>query len=622
MGRILRLPRQAEAEDLSGALRERVRGVDPTTTLWPGCGQLFLFNSMSHSSSNWLSHLWWTLVNPVMYTFKYPRRDYKAPRSPRDSLSTLTATASELNSHTDMTSYTFPLATLPRELIVRILGYLPYNDLLRCMEVCKSLCDMSHSVELRYKVELAAAGMEDGSSSALSTADRLRRLEEHQVAWRDLRWKSETVVPMLRGGVWELYGGVLAQSRGRETLVFRQIPSEIRGIEEKVWENEIGFRIRDFGMDPAQDLLVVIESPNGNGIHRIHLLTVSAAKPHPQACRPAVISHSPNGANFSFAIQVSGEHIGVLFIGSTHDSESELLIWNWHTGMLEMALHGRELASFSFLTNQHVLVGFVQAVFLDHPQDPPSLRVYDFENCAKEPVHILDAGYEYALDFPPMQPDGAVLAAAIRSDPSPIWKPSEDLSVPFYTARNDRLFVITCWVAEGHHITTLILYIPSSTVLKYLSIPEKTEENHHFPWDAWGPSGTRMRMAPAGHSMVWVCYVYGQCFVAPYRERTQALTTPRGPKMVQLFNFNQLAVQRAWSRGEQELENTEIITGPSTVQLSVFTQPIQTSLPYLWKKVCVPYHADRTFDAVMLAEDAIITVTSDPDCREYRILSF
>lgn len=67
---------------------------------------------------------------------------------------------------------------------------------------------------------------------------------------------------MSRGQVWELYGNVLAQARGPRSLAFVQLPSEIRGIVEKEWViPDVGFKIRDFGMDPAQDLLVLIEFP-------------------------------------------------------------------------------------------------------------------------------------------------------------------------------------------------------------------------------------------------------------------------------------------------------------------------------------------------------------------------
>lgn len=128
---------------------------------------------------------------------------------------------------------------------------------------------ISTSVECQYNLELAVAGMEDGPHGALLRSDRLQRLREHQTAWRSLRWKSEKTLPMLDGGVWELYGGVLARARGRDTLVFTRLPAEIRGISERQWElTPDGMHaIRDFAMEPAYGLLVMIEETD-TYVHR------------------------------------------------------------------------------------------------------------------------------------------------------------------------------------------------------------------------------------------------------------------------------------------------------------------------------------------------------------------
>lgn len=113
---------------------------------------------------------------------------------------------------------------------------------------------------LQYTVALATAGQQDGSSSRLSTAVRSQMLADHQDAWRKLEWSEHTSVPMKPGGVWELYGGVFAESSmDRETLFFRQLPSRLRGIETREWHVDVGFHIRDFGMDPSQDLLVALQ---------------------------------------------------------------------------------------------------------------------------------------------------------------------------------------------------------------------------------------------------------------------------------------------------------------------------------------------------------------------------
>lgn len=66
---------------------------------------------------------------------------------------------------------------------------------------------------------------------------------------------------------WEFLGGVLGLSAGSR-LRFIQVPSKLRSIEEKRWTIEdIGFKVKDFGMDPAQDLLVVLEIVHVGCVH-------------------------------------------------------------------------------------------------------------------------------------------------------------------------------------------------------------------------------------------------------------------------------------------------------------------------------------------------------------------
>lgn len=60
-----------------------------------------------------------------------------------------------------------------------------------------------------------------------------------------------------------MYGGVLAQSDEEGGISFFRLPSDLRSIEEKQWSLGPSFPclVRDFGMDPSQDLLILIENP-------------------------------------------------------------------------------------------------------------------------------------------------------------------------------------------------------------------------------------------------------------------------------------------------------------------------------------------------------------------------
>jgi len=116
---------------------------------------------------------------------------------------------------------------------------------------------------LQLIVELHAAGLEKGPSNPeVRPADQLDALKKREAAWDQLKWAKEGRVPMLNGGLWELYGGVLAQSDGRDNITFRRLPSIYRSIEETAWTvGGFGHPVRDFGIDPAQDQHVLVESP-------------------------------------------------------------------------------------------------------------------------------------------------------------------------------------------------------------------------------------------------------------------------------------------------------------------------------------------------------------------------
>lgn len=168
--------------------------------------------------------------------------------------------------------------------------------------------------------------------------------------------------------VWELFGGVLAlglvegnQVRG---LSFTQLPSAVgsRFREERTWvHSELEVDIRDFGMDPSQDLLVLISvALHGSVIchhpcvsltshihraighpemeFRLHLRSLSTGKNHPYAtdgvlsCRPEVYNMESG-----FVIQVMGDYVGVLFHPPLRPGfvfRDQLFIWNWKTGKL------------------------------------------------------------------------------------------------------------------------------------------------------------------------------------------------------------------------------------------------------------------------------------------------
>ena len=116
--------------------------------------------------------------------------------------------------------------------------------------------------------------MEDGPPSGMVPHERFQCLQEHQTAWSKLQFSLSTTVKMEKGSVWELYGNVLAQGKGKRSLVFYQIPSPIRGIESKTWTVQVDEAIRDFAMDPTEELLIIVERSSAKCVQCTHDLAL------------------------------------------------------------------------------------------------------------------------------------------------------------------------------------------------------------------------------------------------------------------------------------------------------------------------------------------------------------
>jgi len=115
---------------------------------------------------------------------------------------------------------------------------------------------------MQYIIELCSTH-EDGSKR-LDPTHKLQLLREQKVAWQNLDWTSKCSVPKRGGNTWELFGNVLAQSNEEGDISFVQLPSGLRNIKKKEWtvnRSEWAFKVRDFVMDPSQDLLVIVKAP-------------------------------------------------------------------------------------------------------------------------------------------------------------------------------------------------------------------------------------------------------------------------------------------------------------------------------------------------------------------------
>ncbi|KAL4069738.1 hypothetical protein V8B97DRAFT_1872356 [Scleroderma yunnanense] len=514
---------------------------------------------------------------------------------------------------------------LPMELMIRILSMMDYRTLVTCQQVCRLFDTLiTTNSPLQYALELAAAGKEDNPHSSLDYSGKLDTLRKHQAAWRTLQWTDIKDIRMLRGNLWELYGGVLAQSDINDTICFRRLPSRIRGIEERVWSvTTSDLDLCDFTLDPAQDLLILITRPklrpqssSENMEIAIHIRSLTTGNRHPLAPDPPVLRHIVDvpALDLSFLVQVCVDRVAVHFM-RPEAVPSELVVWNWKTGKLELNVYSFDIRAVSFISEHYLLIGsFGEAG--EHATET-CLYVLDLRICDSELVAFEDVNYRCAFRCPPCHPWVAPLALQIRADPTSPWTPPASSQVPFFVGQDLRLFIITMYMAIRNEVVQYDLFVLSSALLCLVDELDPDDGRHIFLWKDWGPRNTRLMESPR-HSSVWVCFVCGAKF-ASLATRDNLMNG--APPTLEIWDFTPLSIRR-----ERPLEEgTEIewhdcdstpIRGP------VFLWNIQTSLPYrvVRRALPEPQLGDSVFIHALCSEDNLILV--DARDRNFRVLTF
>lgn len=153
----------------------------------------------------------------------------------------------------------------PDEILLSIFLLLPdAQTMLGCRLLnkrCRECIDSS--TRLQYEIRLDAWGYEDvgpSNSDGVSVAERMKRLEEHIIAWSTLDW-HETSIVLPKPGVRHISQGVwvAVPLSLRNTLMCIDLPSRLWGRPCATRNLSFSFPIRDFVVDPSQDLLILLE---------------------------------------------------------------------------------------------------------------------------------------------------------------------------------------------------------------------------------------------------------------------------------------------------------------------------------------------------------------------------
>ncbi|KAF8493317.1 hypothetical protein JB92DRAFT_2999971 [Gautieria morchelliformis] len=491
---------------------------------------------------------------------------------------------------------------LPNDVLIRVFKELDAYDLRRCSLTCRVFHEtIRDTLLLQYRLELSVAGLEDGSTDCrLSIPERLAQLKTFEQAWAKLYFRQRLTVNVARGYVWKLRGDVLA-TQLMSRLLFIQLPSAVRGTPVHTWESHIEVHIRQFAIDPAQDLAVVVAWPPTYREHwhtfLIHLRTMSTGVCHPCATDP-VLSCVPTflDTQYDISIQIMGEFLAVLYHTPAGHLRDLLFIWDWKTGQLLIFLEasslGADILSFSFLSLRH----FVIARCIPEPDGcyQPQLVVYDF--IAARPQGSMEPWLVRIYQLPRVAQYTLTRSFTLTSEPSSELPTSSGNS--FYHTSCSRL--LTVIMRFTMHFTYVEDFVPDSQYMLFVhasSLLEEVDarlnaEQLTVPWDSWGPLKTRIlpiRTYDVEDSRPYF-HVYGTRYV---RQEVVDDVHWRVRNRLRMLDFNPLALRRALSSNDPPFSPSEDESGAFSTTIvkdsqptmiheyeSGFTQRLSTALPY------------------------------------------
>ncbi|KAI0068303.1 hypothetical protein BV25DRAFT_1793722 [Artomyces pyxidatus] len=483
------------------------------------------------------------------------------------------------------------LFRLPAELISNILEYLDCKSLLAWREVCRGFkASVDTSSLLRYQIALYASGMQDGPPGPIAVADRLAKLEAYDEAWRNLEWKAHAESALPSTSLWELYGGIWARSKGRKTLVFRQLPSRTRGVEERQWEVATDVVLRDFGLDSCQDLLVLVEKlQSGTNLCSVHLRTLSSGARHPLAPKSGILEYErpiedTARTDWSYSIRVSGDYVGILFLNDPA-ALCELFVWEWKTGVLRLKIVEPQMRSFTFLEVFYVLVGAIES---NTGPGFPSLFAYDLHELSTQGLGIEDTPSVCSFQLPLAAPNRPAWELLMSCDPAPNWFPNPELGTPFYTGEDDRLIVLNLQFLVAPVIRSHTIVIHSRVLSTVIATLRRDGGEKVIPWEAW-QHGCQL-LPEHGHWSTWSCSTFGMRYVCPKPIQRG------GVRMVRVRDFHPTRVNRAEEAARDEA--------------GIYGLPqFQHVLPSVIKEVPLPDQLQNSARLqLMISEDNIVAL--------------
>ncbi|KAI0059030.1 hypothetical protein BV25DRAFT_1829332 [Artomyces pyxidatus] len=507
---------------------------------------------------------------------------------------------------------------VPLELIVCVLGFLDAKSLSRCAQTCRGLHAVVRDTKaLQYIGNLAIFGLHDGNPDLYPLHQRKSMLSRHSTAWKQLAWThhDRMTVPLRGASACDLYGDLLAYSTGERAIQFIRMPSILRQVQGVQWEHQYEFEPFDFAVDPSCDLIILVEALGLNeyfrDAYRIHLRCLGSGEPHPLAAVSEEMTHHELSFDLiedevGMDIQIHGDYFGILF--DDEDAGSEIVVWNWKTGNLELKFTQSWVQSFAFLDETHILVAVT--VSPTASWTGPSVRVYQLTGASLRDIND-ESTLCTTLALPLTYANPSDCQLIIHSRPQPRHQPVRG---PFSIADSEDRLVIIQYMLDRYddEERKVFTFVTRAKLISSLLPMDASCERWGaiLPWDHWRHHTRLLGDTPPPR---WMHHTHGMRYIFP------APLEFDGVVMACILDFHPIRIWTAIESPERDsvMLPESAFAPESLMKFKERWYPRGASngqLPYRETLVALPEALQTEGDvALMLSSDTIIAIQEAPD---------
>ncbi|KAI0641772.1 hypothetical protein C8Q79DRAFT_989317 [Trametes meyenii] len=380
-----------------------------------------------------------------------------------------------------------PFLSLSTDIVIEVLEHTDGRTIAICKRVCRVFRRfIEESPCLDYKIELAAASLVDHpppGGHTIPVSERVERVRRYREAWTYL-YPSDpiTLLQGVKTTRWHFHpSGLFVFVTLSGDLSFVRLPSPLDPFTESRWtvplQGRLPYRLSEFAVDPAQDLLVVLSCVSDlefdmewfewKSHFRISLLRLDGSR-HPLGS-PAPVELGC----ITMGLEVSVHH-DIILVHETR-KPSRIWLWNWKIGTW-LCKTSFCPGHVSFLGDSHLL-----AVTSQH------VSVYGF-------------GGDYTLTDMNGEPDICCILRAdilnkfiksVLSVNQPLRGPQSsfcrfDPQQAVYVIHLDVLS------AQNESPEVSRLCVARTTILKWVRLVETGEHDWKFSWEEWKEQTTRI----------------------------------------------------------------------------------------------------------------------------------